>query len=115
MDSQYCGTTAANCQLLVADKQRIASDPNGAFVRLLGATAYACYPLKASDGHLLGTFAVASATRERFTDDEVTWLGTVTQFPRSSLGAVRGGAGFTCERGTVQVLTPPLSIANPPV
>jgi PAS domain S-box-containing protein len=29
---------------------------------------------------LLGTFAVASATREGFTDDEVVWLGTITNF-----------------------------------
>jgi PAS domain-containing protein len=26
------------------------------------------------------TFAVTSATRERFTDDEVIWLGTITNF-----------------------------------
>ncbi len=80
LGQEYCGTAAASCQPLVADKQRIASDPNGGLVRLLGATAYAGYPLKASDGRLLGTFAVASATRERFTDDEVVWLGTVTNF-----------------------------------
>ena len=64
----------------MADKHRIASDPNAGLVRKLGATAYACYPLKASDGRLLGTFAVASATREGFTDDEVVWLGTITNF-----------------------------------
>jgi hypothetical protein len=57
----------------VADKQRIACDPNGRLVRTLGATAYACYPLKASDGRLLGTFAVASATRESFADDEAAF------------------------------------------
>ena len=78
LGQEYCGTAAKSFQPLVADKQRIASDPNGELVRALGATAYACYPLKASDGRLLGTFAVASATRERFIDDEVTWLGTVT-------------------------------------
>jgi PAS domain S-box-containing protein len=77
LGQEYCGTAAASCQPLVADKHRIASDQNGALVRGLGATAYACYPLKASDGRLLGTFAVASATREAFTDDEVAWLGTV--------------------------------------
>ena len=76
----YCGTVAATRQPLVADKQRITSDPNGGLVRELGATAYACYPLKASDGCLLGTFAVASATRDCFTDGEVTWLGTITNF-----------------------------------
>jgi PAS domain S-box-containing protein len=80
LGQEYCGTAAASCQPLVADKLRIASDPNGGLVRKLGATAYACYPLKASDGRLLGTFAVASATRESFTDDEVAWLGTITNF-----------------------------------
>ena len=80
LDQEYCGTAAASRQHLVADKQRIASDPKAGLMRELGATAYACYPLKASDGRLLGTFTVASATRESFTDDEVAWLGTVTDF-----------------------------------
>ncbi len=76
----FCGTAAGGCQALVANKQRIASDPKGAFVRGLGATAYACHPLMAADGRLLGTFSVASTTREGFTDDEVVWLGTIANF-----------------------------------
>jgi PAS domain S-box-containing protein len=76
----FCGTAAGGCEAVVADKQRIASDPKGAFVRGLGATAYACHPLMASDGRALGTFSVASTTRECFTDDEVAWLGTITNF-----------------------------------
>jgi PAS domain S-box-containing protein len=65
---------------VVADRQRIAFDPKGTFVRGLGATAYACHPLMATDGRPLGTFAVASTTRDSFTDDEVAWLGTITNF-----------------------------------
>ena len=65
---------------MVADKHRIVSDPNAGLMRKLGATAYACYPLKASDGRLLGAFAIASATREGFTDEEVLWLGTIASF-----------------------------------
>ncbi len=80
LGQEYCGAAAASLQPLVADKQRIACDPNGGLVRELGATAYACYPLKASDGRLLGTFAVASATREGFSDEDVVWLGTITNF-----------------------------------
>ncbi len=79
LGQEYCGTAAACRRRLVADKQRIAADPEG-LVQKLGATAYACYPLNASDGRLLGTFAIASATRESFTDDEVAWLGTITNF-----------------------------------
>jgi PAS domain S-box-containing protein len=80
LGQEYCGIAAASGEPLVADKHRIASDPHAGLVRKLGATAYACYPLKASDDRLLGTFAVASATREGFTDDEVVWLGTITNF-----------------------------------
>ncbi len=76
----YCGIAAANRQPVVADWGRIACDPNGAFVRALGATAYACHPLLATDGRLLGTFAVGSRTRQSFTDDEVAWLNTVINF-----------------------------------
>jgi PAS domain S-box-containing protein len=76
----FCGTAALAGEAVVADKQRIGRDPKGATMRRLGATAYACYPLKASDGRLLGTFSVASRTREAFTDDEVASLGTITNF-----------------------------------
>jgi PAS domain S-box-containing protein len=76
----YCGTAAAIRRPVVADKERIACDPDAALVRTLGATAYACRPLLASDGRLLGTFAVASRTREGFTGDEIAWLGTVVNF-----------------------------------
>src|SRR5262249_28834631 len=80
LDQDYCGTVAATRQPLVADKLRIASDPKGCLARELGVTAYAGYPLKASNGRLLGTFAVASTTRDSFTDDDVAWLGTITNF-----------------------------------
>jgi PAS domain S-box-containing protein len=76
----FCGTAAEGSEAVVADKQRIARDPKGAFVRDLGATAYACHPLMGSDGRALGTFSVASTTREGFTDDEVAWLGAITNF-----------------------------------
>jgi PAS domain S-box-containing protein len=76
----YCGMAAASRQPIVADRQRIACDPNGIFVRAFGATAFASYPLLAPNGRLLGTFAVASRTRESFTDDDVAWLGTVINF-----------------------------------
>src|SRR5437870_174243 len=35
LGQEYCGTAAASCQPLVADKLRIASDPNGGLVRQL--------------------------------------------------------------------------------
>jgi PAS domain S-box-containing protein len=112
LGQEYCGTAAATLQPLVADKQRIACDPNGGLVRQLGATAYACYPLKASDGRLLGTFAVASATREGFTDDEVAWLGTITNFLAQAWERFEAEQGLRAseERFRSSVLHSPLPI-----
>jgi PAS domain S-box-containing protein len=112
LGQEYCGTAAASLQPLVADKQRIAGDPLGGLVRELGATAYACYPLKASDGRLLGTFAVASATREGFTDDEVAWLGTITNFLAQAWERFEAEQGLRAseERFRSSVLHSPLPI-----
>ncbi len=112
LGQEYCGTAAASMQPLVADKQRIAADPNGGLVRELGATAYACYPLKASDGRLLGTFAVASATRESFTDDEIAWLGTITNFLAQAWERFEAEQGLRAseERFRSSVLHSPLPI-----
>src|SRR5215467_5945488 len=49
----FCGSAAKGCEAVAADKQRIAYDPKGTFLRNLGATAYACHPLMASDGRVL--------------------------------------------------------------
>jgi PAS domain S-box-containing protein len=94
----------------VADKPHIASDPNGGLVRGLGATAYACYPLTASDDRLLGTFAVASATRDGFTDDEVAWLGTITNFLAQAWERFEAEQGLRAneERFRSSVLNSPL-------
>ena len=112
LGQEYCGTAAASRQPLVADKQHIATDANGGLVRHLGATAYACYPLKASDGRLLGTFAVASTTRERFTDDEVAWLGTITNFLSQAWERFEAEQGLRAseERFRFSVLHSPLPI-----
>jgi PAS domain S-box-containing protein len=103
LGQEYCGTVAATRRPLVADKQRIASDPNGGLVRELGATAYACYPLKASDDRLLGTFAVASATRHCFTDDEVAWLGTITNFLAQAWERFEAEQGLRASKARLQL------------
>ena len=112
LGQEYCGTTAGTREPLVADKQRIVCDPNAGLVRELGATAYACYPLKASNGRLLGTFAVGSATREGFTDDEVVWLGTITNFLAQAWERFEAEQGLRAseERFRTSLLHSPLPI-----
>ena len=78
LDQAFCGTVAASRRSLVADAGRIATDPKGAFVHGMGVTAYACHPLFASDGRILGTFSLASTTRDAFADEDVSFLQTVS-------------------------------------
>jgi PAS domain S-box-containing protein len=99
----YCGMAAARRQPIVADKQHIACDPNGALGRALGATAFAAHPLLASDGRLLGTFAVASRTRESFTEDDVAWLGTVINFLAQAWERLEAEQGLRTSKDRLQL------------
>ena len=74
----FCGTVAATCRSLAADAGTIASEPQGAFVHALGVTAYACHPLTSSEGRMLGTFSLASTTRDAFTPEDISFLQTVS-------------------------------------
>lgn len=73
----YSGSSAMAGAVIVADRQRIDSDPRAEFLRSIGVHAFACHPLKAAGNRVLGTLCVGSTTRERFSDDEVAWLGTI--------------------------------------
>ncbi len=77
LNQAFCGLTAATRRPVLADAQRIARDPLGAFVRRMGVRSYASHPLLARNGQLLGTLSFASTRRERFDPDEVEFLQTV--------------------------------------
>ena len=76
----FCGTVADTCRPIMADARRIREDPKGAFVREVAATAYACHPLFDSHGRVLGTFSVASRTRDSFDADDLHFLQTICHF-----------------------------------
>lgn len=76
----FCGTALARRAPLSADLHRIGTDPAGVFVREMGVQAYACHPLLGRDGHVLGTFSVASRLRTAFDPDEIDFLQTVSHF-----------------------------------
>ena len=76
----FCGTVAALRAPIVADESRIQTDPRGAFVRGMGVRAYACHPLLARDGRLLGTFSLASTSRDRFEPADVEFLQTLCHY-----------------------------------
>jgi PAS domain S-box-containing protein len=73
----FCGTVVETGTSLVADAERIATDPRGRFVREMGARAYACHPLKASNGEVLGTLSFGTRRRDRFTEEELGFFQTL--------------------------------------
>jgi PAS domain S-box-containing protein len=95
LGAAFCGTVAALCAPIHADARGIASDPNIAFVHAMGLRTYACHPLRASDGRILGTFSLGSTRRDGFAPEEVGFLQAVANFfaqawERISAEAARG-------------------------
>ncbi len=72
-----CGMAAADGRRLVVEDMRDLAGPQGALMRRLGITAYACHPLIAH-GRLLGTLSFGTGSRAGFTDDELELLQTVS-------------------------------------
>ncbi|MGV0025578.1 CHASE domain-containing protein [Phormidesmis priestleyi] len=73
LGESICGTAASERRSIVIENVQQSSDPKTEIIRLLGLTAYACYPLL-SRGHLLGTFAFGTRNRPRFRRDELALM-----------------------------------------
>lgn len=80
MNQAFCGTVAATCTPLMADAERIMSDPKGEWVRSMGIRAYACHPLFAGDGRPLGTLSFARTQQTAFTTEDMEFLQTICHF-----------------------------------
>jgi PAS domain S-box-containing protein len=74
-----CGAAARERRPVhVADIQG-SGDPRAAFVRGLGVRVCAAFPLLAGDDRLLGTLSFGSRGRDRFSEEELAFLGTIAQ------------------------------------
>jgi PAS domain S-box-containing protein len=73
----FCGHVAACGTSMMADSDRIASDPKGDLMRTMGIRAYACHALKAGDGQVLGTLSFGTTSRDRFVDAEIGFFQTL--------------------------------------
>ena len=74
-----CGTVALLHRPLVATDIQNSTDPKTQLAKSFGIKAYACNPLMIGD-RLLGTLSFASRSKERFEEDELEFLRTVTQY-----------------------------------
>lgn len=73
----FCSDVAEFGTSMIADADQIASDPRGEFVRAMGVRAYACHPLRASDGQVLGTLSFGTTRRTCFTEEEGSFFQTL--------------------------------------
>lgn len=74
-----CGEVAATRTPRHATAIQASDDPNISFLKSAGLNCYACTPLMAS-GRLLGTLGFGRRIADRFTDDELHLLHTVTHY-----------------------------------
>lgn len=74
-----CGAVALERRPINAEFIQQSDDPRTQLVKRFGIRTYACSPLMAGD-RLLGTLSFASRARDRFDDDEIEFLRTVTHY-----------------------------------
>jgi PAS domain S-box-containing protein len=72
------GVAASRRSLVASDIQR-SDDANTQALKLLGIRACACNPLLAGD-RLLGTLSFASRVQDRFDEDEVAFIETISHY-----------------------------------
>lgn len=77
--AEICGWVAQSRERYVATDMQKSLVAREQFMKTLGLRAYVCNPLLVED-RLLGTLAFASRTRDRFDDDELEFLDTVTNY-----------------------------------
>ncbi len=80
LGESFCGVVAQTKAPLMADAVRIQNDPLGRLVHHLALRSFACQPLLAGDGQLLGTLSFGSKRRDRFDPEEVNFLQTLCHF-----------------------------------
>lgn len=74
-----CGTVAATGRRIYAAAVQQSDDPMFALLNEFGIRAYACHPLVAG-GRVLGTLSFGSRDRDRFSEEELAFFGTVSNY-----------------------------------
>ncbi len=74
-----CGKAFATRKMAYASGLGNSQDPSLAFARSIGLDAYACYPMIAN-GRLLGALSFGTRSRAGFSDEDLAFFGTLTQY-----------------------------------
>jgi len=76
LGASICGCVVQDGKMIVIENVTKTSDPRAAFIKSVGLKAYACHPLLAPGGRVLGTLAFGSQSRSSFTSDDLSLMRT---------------------------------------
>ena len=73
-----CGCVARDGHRIIAEDIQHTTDPRTDLVKSYGIRAYACHPLLSAGGTLIGTLSFGTRTRDRFSEEDIAFMKTVT-------------------------------------
>jgi PAS domain S-box-containing protein len=85
-----CGCVAPERCRIITEEVQQTSDPCTKLIAGFGIRAYACHPLLSTGGKVIGTLAFGTRTRDRFTEDDLTLMRTVTDHIAIAMERMQG-------------------------
>lgn len=76
LHESFCGSIIREGKRVVIENVQSSSNPATAHVKVLGVTAFACFPLVAN-GRMMGTLSFGMRQRDRFEHEELAMMETV--------------------------------------
>lgn len=73
-----CGCVARDSSRIVAQHIATTADPRTDLVRSYGVRAFACHPLLAPGGRVIGTLSFGTRGRDTFSDDDLSLMKAIT-------------------------------------
>ncbi len=83
-----CGCVAQEGKSFIAENITETPDPHTELIAALGIQAYACYPLK-TGGKVIGTLAFGTYNRKCFTEEDLSFMSTVSDYIAIAMGRVQ--------------------------
>jgi two-component system, LuxR family, sensor kinase FixL len=75
-----CGTVAQTRRAMCVADVQASGDPTVRPIKDLGVRAYACFPLLAAGDRLLGTLSFGSRRRDRLSEGDLAFLGSIARY-----------------------------------
>jgi PAS domain S-box-containing protein len=84
-----CGCVARDGRRIVAEHIQTTPDERTQLVKSYGIKAYACHPLLADNGEIMGTLSFGTKSRETFSDDDLSLMKAVADQVAIAMDRIR--------------------------